>query len=134
MAPMVESIVNHLDVPVAASICLQFSVLTKRADFLRCSKANRYGTHGIHLQGRKRQDDEAVQGIRVGFTCSKKVGNAVARNRAKRRLREVARLVIGDNGLSGWDYVLVGRHGTTATLAFNKLQEDLIRALARVHK
>ena len=92
----------------------------------------RQGTPGIHLQARKRRDGEA-DGMRVGFTCSKKVGNAVARNRAKRRLREVARLVLPDHGRNGWDYVLVGRKDVTAVLPFTKLQADLIRALAKIH-
>jgi ribonuclease P protein component len=107
-------------------------VLTKRSDFVACSFALRQGTLGIHLQARKRRDGEA-DGIRVGFTCSKKVGNAVARNRAKRRLREVARLILPTNGHEGWDYVLVGRKDVTATLPFERLQTDLVRALAKVH-
>jgi ribonuclease P protein component len=107
--------------------------MTNRADFVRCSKAQRCGTHGIHLQARKRQADETATGVRVGFTCSKKVGNAVARNRAKRRLREIARLILKDHGRDGWDYVLVGRHEATAALPFTQLQSDLIRALEKVH-
>ncbi|WP_322894600.1 MULTISPECIES: ribonuclease P protein component [unclassified Yoonia] len=114
----------------AVSVCLQ--VLTKRADFVRASNALRQGTPGIHLQARKRAEGEA-DGLRVGFTCSKKVGNAVARNRAKRRLREVARLVLPEHGRDGWDYVLVGRHGITATLPFDTLVADLRRALRKVH-
>ena len=106
------------------------TVLTKRADFVRASSARRQGTPGIHLQGRDRDDDGAM---RVGFTCSKRVGNAVARNRAKRRLREVARLVLPLHGRPGWDYVLVGRAGATATRDFRQMQADLIRALAAVH-
>ena len=68
----------------AVSVCLE--VLKKRSDFVACSMAKRQGTPGIHLQARKRREDEAM-GIRVGFTCSKKVGNAVARNRATSRKR-----------------------------------------------
>jgi ribonuclease P protein component len=71
--------------------------------------------------------------MRVGFTCSKKVGNAVQRNRAKRRLREVARMVLPDAGRDGWDYVLIGRRDETAARSFTELQDDLRRALARVH-
>lgn len=71
--------------------------------------------------------------MRVGFTCSKKVGNAVERNRAKRRLREIARLVLPENGLNGWDYVLIGRANLTANHPFSAMQDDLRRALARVH-
>lgn len=70
---------------------------------------------------------------RVGYTASRKVGNAVARNRAKRRLRAVARAVIPCEGRTGWDYVLVGRPGATAALPFPDLLADLSRALARVH-
>ena len=71
--------------------------------------------------------------MRVGFTCSKKVGNAVARNRAKRRLREIARLVLPEHGHDGYDYVLVGRRDVTATRDFAEMLEDLERALRKAH-
>lgn len=84
------------------------------------------------LQARPRTPGEA-EGIRVGFTCSKKVGNAVARNRAKRRLRAIARTVLPAAGRAGWDYVLIGRAEATASRDFAQMQADLRRALAKVH-
>jgi ribonuclease P protein component len=87
---------------------------------------------GFILQMRKRAPDEA-EGVRVGFTCSKKVGNAVDRNRAKRRLREIARLALPDHGRDGMDYVLVGRQIATARIPFSQLQADLIKALDILH-
>lgn len=69
----------------------------------------------------------------MGFTASRKVGNAVLRNRAKRRLRALAREVIEAQGIAGWDYVLVGRPGATVTADFGRMREELARALATVH-
>ncbi len=121
---------NAADAPPAA-----IEVLRKRADFLRAASARRAGTSGFLLQGRKRKDDESTPAdmARVGFTCSKKVGNAVARNRAKRRLREIARLTLPDLGRQGWDYVLVGRFEATATRDFSALLRDMRHALTEVH-
>ena len=86
------------------------------------------------VQARRRQPDEPHTGIRVGFTCSKKVGNAVARNRAKRRLREVARALLPEHGKPGWDYVLIGRPDVNATRDFTDLKSDLVNALNKIHK
>ena len=74
-----------------------------------------------------------MDGIRFGVTCSRKVGNAVARNRAKRRLREAARQVLPQAGRPGWDYVLIGRAGTTGTCPWPDLLASLADSLRRIH-
>ena len=106
----------------APAASLRLETLTKRPDFQRASRAKRVATPGFILQMRPRREDEpSAVPIRVGFTCSKKVGNAVARNRAKRRLREIARLTLPQAGRAGMDYVFVGRSEATAALPFDEL-------------
>ncbi len=117
---------------VSAMKLKDLTILTKRADFLAAARARRVSTPGFTLQYRERSAGEA-EGIRVGFTCSKKVGNSVARNRAKRRLREIARLTLPEHGRDGFDYVLIGRREETAKRPFATMQADLVGALAKAH-
>lgn len=115
--------------PPAVSFSLQ--IMRKRAQFLAAARALRQGTPSMMVQARARDDgDEAVH---VGFTCSKKVGNAVARNRAKRRLRALAREVLPVKARPGWDYVLIGKPEATVSRDFAEMRRDLISALARLH-
>ena len=116
----------------AVSSCLE--VLKNRSDFLRAARGRKKPMPGFLLQAWRRGPDDQPGEIRVGFTCSKKVGNAVARNRAKRRLREVARAVLPHHGRKGWDYVLVGRAGETANRPFDDMIQDLQTALKALHK
>lgn len=127
--PMTE--IKDQSQTVTPAVSLRLEVIKKRADFVAASKAGRRGTQGMIVQARRREDD---LGARVGFTCSKRVGNAVARNRAKRRLRAVARDVFPRLGRDGWDYVLIGREGVTATRDFTDLIRDLEYALRKLHK
>lgn len=112
-----------------AAVFLRLEVMKKRADFIAASRAKYQTAPGLTVQMRNRGDDGPP---RVGFTCSKKVGNAVARNRAKRRLREIAQLELNALALPGHDYVLIGKRDVTATRAFTDLRNDLRRALAKL--
>jgi ribonuclease P protein component len=103
--------------------------LRKRAEFLRvAARGRKVPTPGLVLQALRRGADAGP--ARVGFTVTKKIGNAVVRNRTRRRLKEAARLVLAAEPLSGIDLVLIGREGTRAR-AFAALQDDLRRALAK---
>ncbi len=100
--------------------------LKRRAEFLRvASKGRKAAVHGLVLQALPRGDDAPA---RVGFTVTKKVGNAVIRNRTKRRLREAARLLLREEPVGGADLVLIGRD-TTRGRPFPLLMDDLRRAL-----
>ena len=131
-APVTGLTAKSLGTAPAVLSCL--ITITKRPDFLRAARAKRQSVKGFVLQARKRSADESnPDSIRIGFTCSKKVGNAVARNRAKRRLREIARDILPLHGLSGWDYVLIGRSGITSNRPYIEMQGDLVRALSIIH-
>ena len=101
--------------------------LTKRAEFLAAAKGRRAAVHGLVLQALPRADDAPA---RLGFTVTRKVGNAVVRNRTRRRLKEAARLHLRDHPLAGVDLVLIGRD-TTRGRRFAELMDDFRRALAK---
>ena len=102
--------------------------LKQRSEFLRvAAKGRKAPTHGVVLQALPRDDAEAV---RLGFTVTKKVGNAVIRNRTRRRLKEAARLLLKDHPVTGFDLVLIGRNHTRGR-PFPALQDDIRRALKK---
>ena len=107
--------------------------LTRRAEFLKAARAPYQARTAVVVQARKRTDAEDTDdaAIRTGFTATKKVGNAVVRNRAKRRLREAARLLLPDHGLPGHDYVFIARSGTLER-PWAGLLDDVKAALVRL--
>ncbi len=102
-----------------------------RRDFVAAAGKRRTARPGVVVQARRRVDDG--QHVRIGYTASKKVGGAVLRNRAKRRLRAAAAAVMPELGEPGWDYVLIARRGATVARRFVKLTEDLTQAVHTLH-
>ncbi len=107
---------------------MQMQRLRHRAEFLAAAAAVKVSTKAFIVQMRDRRDDGPA---RVGFTVSKKVGNAVERNRVRRRLREVVRHAAADTARAGHDYVLVGRRAGLSA-PFGGLLEDFKSALRRL--
>ena len=103
--------------------------LKRRAEFVHVASAGRKAAMpGLVLQALAHGDRGLA---RIGFTVTKKVGNAVVRNRTRRRLKEVARLFLRDHPVDGVDLVVIGRDGTRAR-PFTALTDDLRRALTKV--
>lgn len=102
------------------------TVLSRRADFLAANRGLRIARPGFVLLARPNGLDE----IRYGITVTKKIGNAVVRNRMKRRFRELLREMLPAAGLPAHDHVLIGREGGIER-DFGKLREELAAALSR---
>jgi ribonuclease P protein component len=102
--------------------------LRKRPDFLACARAPACARGAVLVQERPR-DDRPL--IRAGFTATKRIGGSVERNRAKRRLREAARLLLPELASPGFDYVFIARGGVT-TRPWPRLLDDMKSALIRL--
>ena len=105
--------------------------LKKRAEFLRAAKGVRRVEGAVTLEICTPAEASPEQPWRVGFTASRKVGNAVKRNRARRRLRAVAEQVLPAHAEAGHDFVLIARPATVDR-AFPSLIGDLVAGLKRL--
>lgn len=106
-----------------------YSVIKKRSEFLAANRGKRYATPGFVLLVRDRQDDSPA--IRLGITITKKVGNAVIRNRMRRRFRALARELLSDKGKAGADHILIGRDSGIER-DFDALRADMAKALGKL--
>ena len=102
------------------------SVLTRRADFLAANRGLRIARPGFVLL----VNPNSADAVRYGITVTKRIGNAVVRNRMKRRFRALLRDMLPEQGLPGHDHVLIGREGGVER-DFAKLREELAAALSR---
>ena len=100
------------------------TVLTKRADFLAANRGLRNARPGFVLLTRPNDG----QGVRYGITVTKKIGNAVVRNRMKRRFRELLRAALPEHGLADHDHVLIGREGGVER-DFARMGQELVYTL-----
>jgi ribonuclease P protein component len=103
--------------------------LRQRADFVAAATGVKAPTAAFVVQARQRDDDSGP--IRIGFTVTKKVGNAVERNRIRRRLKEIVSLSAAGRLQPGHDYVLIGRRGAL-DLPFDRMIDDFAGALRRL--
>ena len=105
--------------------------LRRRGEFLAAARGRRVASEAFVLQCVPRREPERAATVGIGLTVTRKIGNAVVRNRARRRLREALRLVLPGPARPGADYVVVARPAAL-TLPFAQLQDDLLGALGRI--
>ncbi len=106
--------------------------LKNRRDFLRLRSAKRFSTSHFTLQSGVGGDCSSPEACRVGFTVTTKVGNAVERNRIKRRLRSAARQVFPNSGKPGQDYALIAKR-KCLTGPYEAIVRELTQALDHLH-
>ena len=112
---------------------MKLFILKKRKDFIEAAKGFKVVVNGIVLQAALNLSENSQKGCFVGYTATKKIGKANVRNRTKRRLRAAAAIILPERGLTGVNYILIGRHNT-AKLNFTYLTKKLKTAVEEINK
>lgn len=125
--------------PVAAKPLVPIEVIRKRPDFLAANRGKRFVTPDFILLAHKRRADHPVPSdiIRYGITVTKKIGNAVTRNRMKRRFRALLAELLPQYGISGADHIMIGRKEGSKDgreRDFSAMKADLEKALKHLAK
>ena len=115
---------------------MAIATLKRRSEFLRLRGGRRWSQPAfvIEMRAREGASDAVASAVpvpRFGFTATKKLGNAVTRNRIRRRLKEAVRIVAPNHARDGCDYVLIAREAA-ASRSFAALERDLVAALGRL--
>ena len=109
--------------------------IKKRRDFLKGNNSPYAAMPSVVVQSYVRMDEvvETDESVMMGITCSKKIGNAVKRNRAKRRLREAGKIVLREIGTKKTNYIFIARKDTTIKVKFSNLCDDIENAIKKIH-
>ena len=110
--------------------------IKKRRDFLKGNNSPYAAMKSVVVQSYVRTDEvvETDESVMMGITCSKKVGNAVTRNRAKRRLREAGKTVLKEIGVKKTNYIFIARKAVTVKVTFNELCSDIEVGIKKIHE
>ena len=114
---------------------MDIQTIKKRRDFLKGNNSPYAAMPSVVVQSYVRTDEvvETDESVMMGITCSKKVGNAVKRNRAKRRLREAGKIVLKEIGIKKTNYIFIARKDTTIKVKFTDLSSDIETAIKKIY-
>ena len=115
---------------------MDIQTIKKRRDFLKGNNAPYAAMKSVVVQSYVRTDEvvETDESVMMGITCSKKVGNAVTRNRAKRRLREAGKIVLKEIGEKKTNYIFIARKAMTVTVKFADLCRDIEVGIKKIYE
>ena len=114
---------------------MEIQTIKKRRDFLKGNAAAYTVMNSVIIQSYLRSEDsnEADNLIKIGITCSKKIGNAVLRNKAKRRLREAGKMILSKIGKKNRNYIFIARKDITLTTKFCDLCKDIEDGIKKIY-